>query len=239
MSISNAMANVSDNKLVIPCAGKMFKSSIENDDKALCFILNKGYIETDSIDSILNILDEFSNIKEIILVGNIEKVRLKESKTIVYRQRIFFKSLRKMLNTCRLLALKFEVTDDFWISINNIINCRDDLVYLERYAVKFAKTIDEWLTNCCIIQLYYLMRSMNINSNLLKRVNTTLHNNQGYLQRSPFLSASYSIDDKKSGIFLNFDVGDKCLLNGTSKLTLKSGYTDRNVEKDIREAVIW
>ena len=74
MSILNAIAVKGTNKFVVPCAGKMFRSSISKDDKALCFVINKGYFETTDLISMLSILDYTTKVNDIVLVGKIEKV---------------------------------------------------------------------------------------------------------------------------------------------------------------------
>lgn len=235
MSILNAIAVKGTNKFVVPCAGKMFRSSISKDDKALCFVINKGYFETTDLISMLSILDYTTKVEDIVLVGKVEKVRLKATKLIVYRQRVFFKNLRIFLNFCKVQGIRFELTKDFRISINNIMNCREDLVYLERYAKRFDESIDEWLTHCCIIELFYLLKSLNMYSDLGKRVNSYLMGRINYLYRAPFLISSYNIDTKSSGIFLGFVAEDKRLYkdNVTGVELLKYGYTQKNVEADI------
>lgn len=236
MSILNAIAVKGTNKFVVPCAGKMFRSSISKDDKALCFVINKGYFETTDLISMLSILDYTTKVNDIVLVGKIEKVRLRTSKIIVYRQRVFFKNLRIFLNFCKVQGIRFELAQDFHISINNIMNCREDLIYLERYAKRFDESIDEWLTHCCTIELYYLLKSLNMYSDLSKRVNTYLRGRVNYLYRAPFLISSYSIDTKSSGIFLGFVAEDKRLYKDdvTGVDLLKYGYTQKNVEADIK-----
>lgn len=236
MSILNAIAVKGTNKFVVPCAGKMFRSSISKDDKALCFVINKGYFETTDLISMLSILDYTTKVNDIVLVGKIEKVRLRTSKIIVYRQRVFFKNLRIFLNFCKVQGIRFELAQDFHISINNIMNCREDLIYLERYAKRFDESIDEWLTHCCTVELYYLLKSLNMYSDLSKRVNIYLRGRVNYLYRAPFLISSYSIDTKSSGIFLGFVAEDKRLYKDdvTGVDLLKYGYTQKNVEADIK-----
>lgn len=236
MSILNAIAVKGTNKFVVPCAGKMFRSSISKDDKALCFAINKGYFETTDLISMLSILDYATKVNDIVLVGKIEKVRLRTSKIIVYRQRVFFKNLRIFLNFCKVQGIRFELAQDFHISINNIMNCREDLIYLERYAKRFDESIDEWLTHCCTIELYYLLKNLNMYSDLSKRVNIYLRGRVNYLYRAPFLISSYSIDTKSSGIFLGFVAEDKRLYKDdvTGVDLLKYGYTQKNVEADIK-----
>jgi hypothetical protein len=236
MSISKKIASGGDNKLVIPYAGKMFRSNIASDNKALCFAINKGYIEAPSLDELLMLLDSIEEIPSIIKVGNTEKIHISTTDTMVYRQRLFFKSLRVMLNICKTLGLKFELTSDFHISINNIMNCTEELVYLERYANKFDQTIDVWLTNCCIIHLNFLLLSMNMYSDLVRTTNKILKNKKGYLDRAPFLIASYDIDKKSSGIFLESNLSDTRLYSSVpdSSLYLTFGYTTKNVKSDVK-----
>lgn len=236
MSIVDAVAIKGNNKFVVPCAGKMFRSSISKDDKALCFVINKGYFETADLTSMLSILDDVLQIKDVVLVGKIEKVRMRYTKNIVYRQRVFFKNLRVFLSFCKVQGVRFELTNDFHISINNIMNCRDDLVYLERYAKRFDESIDEWLTHCCIIELFFLLKSLNMYSDLGKKSNQFLRGRVNYLYRAPFLISSYNIDAKSSGIFLGFKAEDKRLYEDdvTGVELLKYGYTQKNIEADIK-----
>lgn len=239
MSVLNYIAKRGSNRLVIPSAGKMFWSNITKKEKVLCFVLNKGYFETGDLNSMLSILDDVVDIQEFVLIGRVEKVRLQRG-SIVYRQRIFFKSLKEMLNFCKSFGLRLEVTEDFHISINNIMNCQKELIYLERYASKFNETIDVWLTTCCLVHLNSLVRSLGMYSTLWDTVNRRLKGKQGYLDRAPFLVCSYSIDKKTSGIYLGLNVLDSRLFSSASDLVNLLevyGYTDRNVKRDRKGGV--
>lgn len=237
MSIVDAIAIKGNNKFVVPCAGKMFRSNVNKKDKALCFTLNKGYFETADLISMLSILDDVKTINGFVLVGKIEKVKLSNNKGVVYRQRLFFKSLGTLLNFCKSFGLRFDLDSNFHISINNILNCVSDLVYLERYARCFDESIDVWLTHCCIIELNCYLKSLNMYSSLESLSNSYLRNRVNYLGRAPFLIASYDIDKKSSSIFLGFDAKDKRLYKERASGVdlLKLGYTTNNVKRDIRE----
>ena len=50
MSILNAIAVKGTNKFVVPCAGKMFRSSISKDDKALCFVRERYNLPSGDYD---------------------------------------------------------------------------------------------------------------------------------------------------------------------------------------------
>lgn len=236
MSITRAVQAKGRNKLVIPSAGKMFKSNISKSDRALCFCINKGYFESESLSELLCLLDDCDSYSSIIVVGKTEKVRLSGSRTIVYRQRVFFKSLIDILNICKLNGFRFDLSNSFRISINNVLNCVEDLVYLEVLAARFGETIDTWLTNCCIIHLSHLLLSMDMYSNIIKYSTRILHGKEGYLDRAPFLISSYSIDNSTSGLFLGHDIEDKRLYSMTieDKEKLVYGFTDSNIASDIK-----
>lgn len=218
----------------------MFKSNISKTDKALCFVLNKGYLEFSDLASLLNILDIFSEVKGIILVGKIDKVRLKSTKAIVYRQRIFFKSIKTLLSYCKVHGIRIDVPDSFHISIGNLMNCLEELPYIEKYASRLNETIESWLTHSCLIHFHYLLESMDMYSPLERCLEIELDRKIGYLDRAPFLIASYNIDNHTSALFLDLDTGNKKLYSSEvskDKLCINYGYTDKNVKEDEKGGV--
>lgn len=240
MSIAKFIDKMSYNKFVIPCAGKMFRSNITSKDKALCFCINKGYFETNNLMSMLNILDYLNEQSDIfIIVGNVEKVILTKNKNIVYRQRLFFKNLEELFLLCKKYGLTIDFPSTFHISINSVLNCKDDLKYLERYASMHNETIDKWLTNCCLIHVNNYLKDLNINTSLDRRVERALINKRGYLDRAPFLISSYNIDLKSSSIYLRDLENDERLYsyNIDDKLSIIYGYTTSNIKKDKKEGV--
>lgn len=239
MSIAAAVTSVSTSKFIIPCAGKMFRSSIKDNDKALCFLINKGYFETDNLQDMLDLVDDANRFDEVILVGDIEKVRLRKSKEIVYRQRVFTKSLNKLCGICKVLGVRVDLLPQFRVTINNIMNCREDLPYLERYARRYNETIDEWLTHCCIVELFYYFQSRGISTNMGWMVDKYLYNRVDYLYRAPFLVASYDIKSHSSSVFLGFEAKDRRLYKDdvTGVELLKYGYTENNVAADVKGGV--
>lgn len=239
MSIVSTLASSrKSNKLVIPLPGKMFRSSISKDVKALGFVINKGYLEMDTKAGMQEIIRDIDITPSIVLVGGVERVRL-SNHSIVYRQRVFFKSLRHMLNLCRLHLLWFELDPGFHVTINSVMNCLDDLKYLERYARRFKLPIDVWLTNCCIVHLHFYLLSLNMTLGLDDRVDVILQDKVGYLDRAPFLVSTYSIDDTSSGLFLELNTKDTRLYSKdvVNELYLTYGYTTANVEDDRKRGV--
>lgn len=240
MSITAAVTERSTSRFVIPCAGKMFRSSIEGGDKALCFLINKGYFETKQLPEMLEIIDAVSQFDDLILVGEVEKVRLNRTRQIVYRQRIFTKSLNRLCAVCEINGVRVNLASQFKVTINNIMNCREELPYLERYAKQFGETIDEWLTHCCIIELHNYFQSRNIATNMGSFVNRYLDGRVAYLHRAPFLISSYNISKHSSSVFLGFEAKDKRLYADevTGIDLLKYGYTRNNVEADVKAGLM-
>lgn len=240
MSIGEAITSKSTSRFVIPCSGKMFRSDIEGGDKALCFVINKGFFETEDLQSMLNLIDDANRFDEVILVGNTEKVRLTKTRRVVYRQRIFTKSLNKLCNICSVLGVRVDLSPQFRVTINNIMNCRDELPFLERYAKRFNETIDEWLTHCCIVELFYYFQSRGISTNMSWRVGKYLDKRENYLYRAPFLVSSYDIESHRSSVFLGFEATDRRLYRDdvTGVQLLKYGYTKNNVEADAKGGVL-
>lgn len=242
MSIVKTLSCITESKLVIPCAGKMFYSNISKEGKALCLVINKGYIETATLADMLQVLESFTvKDKSVVKVGNIDKVRIKKKGIIVYRQRLFFKSIKNILNICKKSGIKFELSSDFKVTINNIMNVIEDLPTLEVIAHRYDETIDTWLTNCCIIHLHNMLLSQKMYSNLGGRVAYVLRDKNGYMDRAPFLISSYSIDNKSSAVFI--EQGNLIqkgmysvpIYNGND---LAIGYTTDNLAKDRKAGVL-
>ena len=239
MSLSKTVAGLQTNRFIIPCAGKMFKSNIPNKDKALGFVLNKGYFETQDLLSMLGIKDVFSNRTDFVFVGNIEKIKLASGK-IVYRQRLFFKSLVLLVNLCNRFGVYLFITKDFEISIDNLINCKSELGTLGRIARSHGNTLDLWLTNCCKIELAYLLRKLGVSCDIDKRILQSLGGKRNYLHRAPLLVSSYNIDKHGSALFLDYEVNDIRLCNEYTNGVgwLNVAYTDKNIQSDMKRGLL-
>lgn len=241
MSIYNKIAVANGDKLVIPCMGKMFKSNISKKNKALCYVLNKGYIETSELETMLYILDSMGADSAIIIkVGNIEKIVLSDTQNVVYRQRLFFKDITKLLGYCKLYCLSIEIPQTFNITINTIMNCQKELPYLERYAAKQGITINQYLVDCFLIIFDDMLRSLHLNYNLNTDIDLILEDKIGFLDRAPFLISSYNIENHSSGVYINMD-DKKSLFKDMRKYSqeyslenMNFGYTDFNIQYDIR-----
>lgn len=235
MSISNTVTSFTDDKLVIPTLGKMFHSNINKTNRGLAFLVNKGYFELEDLQSMLYLVDYCSEDNDdLILVGSLSKVRLRSGK-IVYRQRIFFRDLGKMINCCRLFGLKIVVPKYAHVTINNMINCRDEIKYLEKYASRFGQTIDEYLLWTFKIQFHLLLKQERIYSGLQKSIDNFLVGKTGYLDRAPFIVRRYSIKNHSSSLFFISDNSNESLF--TQGLE-GYGYTDKNKLSDKKKGVL-
>ena len=222
----------------VPVSGKMISTSFNNRDKACCFVINKGYIEADTLQDMISLLDDIIDDKDFILVGSLSKVRLKGSGCVVYRQRLFFKSLYKLLEVCKDVEMDFILTEDFSIGISGVLGCINEVPYFGKYALKHGESVEDWLTNCCKIHLYNLMYEVGvpISSSFKSEINKILTDKTGYLWRSPFLAKYFDPESKKSTIYLERCVQDSRTGIGGS-LQITEGFTKNNVKKDIKKGV--
>ena len=235
MSIFSAMVD-KDTKFVIPCAGKKLMTGINKNDEALAFVLNKGYLETTDRMEMENLIDE---MEDFVLVGNIDCVKYKYK--YVYRQRIFFKSLKNLLSFIQQNGISLEFPFDFRISTNNLMNILSELPALEIYANKYSETIDEYLTNTLIVNLYYLLDYMGIDSNIKTKVNKILSKKVGYMDNAPFLISHYDLAKKQSSIFTHLQYcSDERLftIDTNIKNGINYGYTKSRVKSDRKAGIL-
>lgn len=243
MSLVSSLESSSTVKFVVPRAGKMFKSNLSKEGKALAFCLNKGYFETQTLEDMQEVLATISDNENFILVGEIDKVKIPEQHSVIYRQRLFFKSLKDLLDICKGIGIKIYFPDSFRIDTNHLMNVIEELPALERYAYRYKETIDDWLTHCLWIDVHYLLKAQNMYSDLESRVSDVLSDKEGYMNRAPFLISSYNIDKHFSAIFLHLmeEEGDTRLFTVRIDQNAKDlvyGYTDDNVKRDRKRGVL-
>lgn len=230
MSLANILSRNTVCSLIIPCAGKMFRSSISKKDKALCFVINKGYIETARLDTLYYMLEDVSKLKWLVFVGGINKVSTKSG--IRYRQRVFFKSFVEMISLCKSQGITIELDDDFEIDINNVMFCLNDLKYLELYARQHNQNIDRYLTETCICQMSLLLKSKKFDSPINDRAEHILRGRIGYLDRAPYLVSSYNIENHTSSIYIPSNVDDNRIVSVD-----RFGYIESIVKHDKEKGV--
>lgn len=232
---------------VIPTPGKCFKSRIGRRDKVLLLVLNKGYIESDSIETCYYVTVFLATHKNdfFVPVGNIEKIRLNKTGKIVYRQRIYFKSFSTFLRVMKELNAHIIIDNNFRVSTNTLMNVIDDLPILERYAKIVKSDVNTWLTNVFKILIYEACKKYDMCDmiNLSDYVYKLSRGSVGYLNRAPLLCGSYSVIHHTSSVFRVEDLSNKVLydsdfIDKEQKCNLLCyGYTDKNVKNDIKRGV--
>lgn len=239
MAVSSILAQMNNMYLKIPFAGKMFRSSVNKNNKALCFCINKGYFESSNLEVLYYLTEEIRSNKDnwVFLVGSIDKVKLRGGK-FCYRQRVFFKNILNMCDLCKQHGVVIITTKDFKLSINNVLNCVDDLKYLEWYANVFDETIDVFLTNTCKIQLYNVLVSKKMITVMKNEIDDILSNKIAYLERAPFLASKYDIRQHTSSVFINKNNLDERMYSTTDLKNIdKYGFTEKMVEHDRKAGV--
>lgn len=239
LSISKQLASVNSMRLIIPYAGKMLRSNISAENRALCFCINKGYIESDTLEPLYYFVETVkeSNSIWLYLVGKIDKIHLNNER-YCYRQRVFFYSFINMCELCKKSGIIIQTANTFRITINTIINCTEDLQYLEWYANSFEESIDTYLTNTCKVQIYNLISSKKMTSPLQYEVDAILVGKTAYLERAPFLVCSYDVRNHTSSVFINKNNRDTRMyrIEKLENLDLY-GFTEGMVEKDKQAGV--
>jgi len=238
MSIISAVQQFQMAKFVIPFPGKMQHSTIAKSNQALCFCINKGYFDVQDPDTLRSIIEDIDETNgKVMRVGDVDTVRVNGG--ITYRQRIFCKSFRLLLNVCKLNGATIVLDDNFEVTINSIMNCISDLKFLEHYAKKYGELIDTWLSNCLIIHINSLLVGMSMYTKYQSRVDDILKNKVGYCDRAPFLLSEFNWDEHKSSVFMNLDNEDIRIFstNVGDDYYKVYGFTTDNVTRDLKEGV--
>lgn len=238
MGLAKLVAEDSVNRFVISYAGRMQFSNVSKTNKALCFVLNKGYFEIDEKEDFDNLMETAESYDTIIPVGEMEAVRLSAG-NIIYRQRVYYTSLFQILKLSKEFALGVELDDNFGIRIQNVLGISDYLKYIEVYANGKEKLVDTYLTNCLTIQLYNVLEQFGIYSELSEEVEYILEDKSGYMDRAPFLLSTVCKKEKKSSIFLPTNFSDTRLYSIAvdDRKILNYGFTLSNLKEDMKKGV--
>ena len=223
-------------RLVVPYAGRMFRSSIGEGCQALCFCLNKGYLEAGDLESLLRAIERMR------LSGGdwqvfVDKIKLRRG-GFVYRQRLYFNNLVYMLEACRVCGGEFRFADTFRIGINAVAGVADELKCIVWYASQWGETADEYLTNACKVQTYRMLKSRRVPNNIEGEVNDILRGKQGYLERAPFMIGRYNIRTHTSTVYVDVKVTDERMyVTDNLKDLTGYGYTTAVIESDRKAGV--
>lgn len=238
MGLAKLVAESSVNRFVISYAGRMQFSNVSKTNKALCFMLNKGYFEIDTKEDFDSLLATIESYDTVVPVGDMEAVRLVGG-NIIYRQRVYYTSLYQVLKLSKEFALGIALDSNFGIKIQNILGVCDYLKYIEVYTEGKEKLIDTYLTNCLTIQLYNVIEQFGLYSNLEESVESILENKKGYMDRAPFLLSTLCKKEKKSSIFLPLNFSDERMYSITvdDRKILNYGFTLSNLKEDMKKGV--
>lgn len=220
--------------LVIPRVGKLAWSNVSKNNRALCFCINKGYVESDNYKSVAYFVIGRNRTcpQWLHLVGKIDKVRLFNG-SYVYRQRVFFYSFTNICELCGRLGVSVWLSKDFHISIQNVMNILEYVPALEYYARMYGESIDTYLTNTCKVQVANVLTSKNIVSGLLTEADYILTGRLGYLDKAPFILGTYNQENKSSAVFLNKCIEDKRMYTTSDMDDLSTyGFTEVMLKKD-------
>ena len=235
MSIAKLIAESNKNdRFMLSFVTNIINTNITKNNRALCFVVNLGYIETDNTDSINEIC---SGDCPFEVLGDIEEGYNKDG-SVVYRQKAKFSSLVEVIKHMKVNGISIGVSDNFSVRSETLINIAEVLKYIKAYNPDSNSVID-YMNNCCIIQLHCLIKSLGADSLLDDMVNEILKDHQGYLNRSLFLISSYNIENKMFGFFLPSVVDDERLytIEIKDKKDFIYGFTSKNVRADKKKGV--
>lgn len=186
-----------------------------NKDRLLCFNLNRLYVQSTDLQTILAVLLAFQVHRVISLIGDVEKVKVGD--TIYYRQRLYTTNFGELIKLCKQYTIEVDVDKSFYITLNSLHDCFETLPYLYKYARLSCLTIDTWLKYCFIMQLHTYLATIKFKTNINPKMINVIVGRIAFLNRSPFLKLNdntyfsvipdegYTIKsvkkDKKEGIF--------------------------------------
>ena len=237
MSITSKLRDTSIYRFVIPRAGKMFITNIARDNRALAFTINKGYFETDTLDDLLDIMEN-CNLEGFKFIGNVDKVDTGTS--VVYRQRIYFNNFKDMIAFSKRFGVKTIIPDSFNIEIDCVTNILSTIPVIEKYAKAQNELIHTWLTNTLIVNLHFLLEYTELDSNLNDKVDAILKNRKGYMDRAPFLFSHYDINTNNSAIFLHLQncLDERVFTIQIHTSDINFGFTTKNIKADRKGGII-
>lgn len=224
-------------KIVIPTAGKLIHIKVKRYGKVLCFVLNRGYIESKTLQDMLCLEQILDKVDSVNYVGKINKVVLNNGAT-VYRHRLYFTSLATIVKVCKDNNIEFLLGNSFSIDSNHLMNCTDDLNILSQYARRHNKTINEWLTDTCKIAIYELLKEIGLTSKSLTSdsIKEIINGKVGYLTRAPLLVTDYIPKTHKAVFMMPISLQNEKLydLKSSEVSILDIGYTSKGVKHDIK-----
>ena len=139
------------------------------DYKGDCLVgmsLHRCYVESESLDDLISFFLFSLNNKDIINVGSIDKVHLKND-TFVYRQRFFLNTLEVLQTIVGILEdIKIEFKCSYSVSNWACLSNSTDL-YLSHITQKFNVDIKTFLDYMLYFNMYYYFQELGIFDNIV------------------------------------------------------------------------
>ena len=187
-----------------------------NKDKILVYNIDKLYVQSTDLETILAVIEAFDVYNIVSTVGDIDKVMT--SKNLFYRQRFHVKDFGRLLQLCKKYTIEVDIEQSFYITINAFKDVYTELPTLYQYASLSCMSVDNWLKYSFILSLHAYLASIQFKTNIeTKRINEIIAQTS-FLNRSPYLKLSekeyfsiipdegYSLRnikaDKKEGLFI-------------------------------------
>ena len=208
--------------------------------KALCFNISKGFLEFDSLENLLDLIDYISCSTNIELVGQPDKVRI-DTDLFVYRQRIFFTTLADIFSLCGQESIEILFTDTVYFITQNVSLDVNEEKYLSFYAKQQGfDNYNDWLLNTCKVYIMFYLRLKNIEhiSLIDDEALQYIKDRKGCLDRAPYLMSIYDLKQKNYIVFQQTDLEDPRLYTPSkANSILNYGFTNRNVLDDKKRGV--
>ena len=175
-------------RFVVPTAGKIIHTKVDK-TIILCYVVNKGYIETCSLERYRELECSLKSIKGVYFVSSINKVKQK-SGVVKYRRRLYIEDLSIFINFCSLQGIRFELGNGFALRLDTLANCTSEIKFLYSYASNQKESLESWLTNTFKLRLYEYFSYINYNLHNINEetVESILSGKLAYLNRAPFLA---------------------------------------------------
>lgn len=243
-----AQQNKSLNYLCLPAPAKVLQVTLDKNNYTFGFLINRGYLETETLDMMTLLLSAFTSNPDVKFVGETEKIIYNKKNVAHYRQRIFFKNIDDVMKLCSEFGLYIYIPHDCQINIHHMLGVRQkDMLSLDRYAHKNNMYIQDWLNLTFYYQLYLYLEefyagylttnTMKVCENYLKEHK---YNNiildlqdktimQTYLQNAPYYVHNYNLELHLEELYF-WDKTDNL-----ENLEDLSGYTKNCAKSDFPE----
>ena len=194
MSKAGEILKKSNISFIIPEVNNFGYSKVSNNLWAVIFVVNKGYIETDSLEccKLISLYADKYMKEYYTPVGGIDSVRKADDK-IVYRQRFYFNDISKLFRVMKYFDITLKLPKSFKVNKKNISKFRDIYSGLKKSlagnSVLENFTVEKWITYSSLLQLLLYAKNIGVNVDSYMSIeDLSIH---GILDYAPYLCGSY------------------------------------------------